>query len=67
MRRPAIREGWWSRVIAAAVRWRRAPVSEDELREAVASDWRADTGRMRVGLTERLRDIYRRRWLRVKK
>jgi hypothetical protein len=67
MRKPAVREGWWSRVIAAAVRWRRMSASEDELRGAVVSDWRTDTGRMRVSLTERMRDIYRRRWLRVKR
>ncbi|UCG33357.1 MAG: hypothetical protein JSU68_01755 [Phycisphaerales bacterium] len=67
MRRPAVREEWWSRLIAAAVRWRRVSASQEELRRAAASDWRTDTGRMRVSLTERLRDIYRRRWLRVKK
>jgi hypothetical protein len=67
MRRPAVRERWWSRAIAAAVRWRGVSPSEDELRRALASDWRTDTGRMRVSLTERMRDMYRRRWLRVKR
>ena len=67
MRKPTVRQRWWSRLIAAAIRWVGVSPSEDELRRAAGADWRTDTRAMGVRFGERLRDIYRRRWLRIRR
>ena len=74
MRKPTVRQRWWSRLFTAAVRWVGVSPDRDELRRAVAEDWRTDTRalgqRWNVSLdnyTERLRNVYRRRWLRLRR
>ena len=67
MRKPTVRQRWWSRLFTAAVRWVGVSPDRDELRRAVAEDWRTDTRAMGLRFTERLRNVYRRRWLRLRR
>jgi hypothetical protein len=67
MRKTIARQRWWIRLFGAAVRCVGIAPAPHDLRRAVERDWRTDTGAMGVRFTERLRDIFRRRWLRLRK
>ena len=50
--------------VSSAVRgWRRPRVNQDDL---AAHQWRDSTQRMGIRFSERIRDVWRHRWLRVR-
>jgi len=62
-----ISQGLWSRFIRAAVELTDLSRRGNELARMRARTWRTDPGRGGLRFSERLRDIYRRRWLRIRR
>jgi hypothetical protein len=54
--------GWILSLAFALIPWRSARPRDEDFRREI---WRTDTRRMGVRFTERLRDRFRRTWLRL--
>ena len=65
--RMRITRGLWSRFIRAAVELADLSRPRNELARIRARTWRTDPGHGGLRFSERIRDIYRRRWLRIRR
>jgi hypothetical protein len=67
MKRRERKRRWLRRLVGGSVLLRDVTPTRRELQHAVKHDWRTQTKGWRLGLTERLRDVWRRRWLRLRR